>query len=122
MRIEFDFRHTRPFPNTCLSFQIVNQAQVPVLHFCAYDHPEVQLCKGVGTTTVVCNIPRLNLNVGQYTITTDFSDPPGGSMHQHLEGICQFSVDILDKTTLWGWRPEVCTYFEDGNWSVASQP
>jgi lipopolysaccharide transport system ATP-binding protein len=117
MRIEFDFYHPEPIPGACLSFQIVNQAQVPVLHFGAYDHP-IEICKGSGTTTVVCQIPRLNLNVGQFSLTADFSDPPGGQLYQHLEGICQFRTIILNKTTLFGWRPGVCTYHEETEWSA----
>lgn len=117
MRIEFDFYHPEPIPKACLSFQIVNQAQVPVLHFRAFDHP-VEVCKASGTTTLVCQIPRLNLNVGQYSLTAYFSDPPGGQMYQILEGVCQFSVVILDRTSLWGWSAELCTYHEDAEWTA----
>lgn len=115
MKIEFDFYHPEPVPGACLSFQIVNLAQVPVLHFCAFDHP-IEICKRSGTTEVVCHIPRLNLNVGQYSLIVYFTDPPGGQSYQHLVGICQFRVVILNKTTLYGWRPEVCTYHEDSEW------
>jgi lipopolysaccharide transport system ATP-binding protein len=117
LRVEFDFYHPEPVPGACLSFQIVNQAQVPVLHLCAYDHP-VEICKGSGKTTVVCEIPRLNLNVGQYSLTAYFADPPGGQMHEVVEGICQFRIVILNTTTLYGWRPEVCTYHEQAEWTA----
>jgi lipopolysaccharide transport system ATP-binding protein len=119
MRIEFDFYHPEPIPGACLSFRIVNQAQVPVLHFPAYDHP-IEICKGSGATTVVCQIPRLNLNVGEYSLTAYFSDPPGGQRYQCLEQICHFRVIILNKTTLWGWRPEICTYHEEAEWITRS--
>jgi len=115
MRIEFDLYHPEPIPGACLTFQIVNQAQVPVLHFRAFDQP-IDICKDSGTTTVVCQIPRLNLNVGQFSLTAYFSDPPGGQSYQHLEGVCQFRVVILNKTTLWGWRSEACTYHEEAEW------
>jgi len=120
MRIEFDFYHSEPIPGACLSFQMVNQAQVPVLHFCAYDHP-IEICKGSGATTVVCQIPRLNLNVGQYSLTAYFSERPGGKSYQHLEGICPFRVVIFNKTTLYGWRSEACTYHEEAEWIALSK-
>jgi lipopolysaccharide transport system ATP-binding protein len=120
MRIEFDFYHSEPIPGACLSFQVVNQAQVPVLHFCAYDHP-IEICKGSGTTKVICQIPRLNLNLGQYSLTVYLADPPGGQSYQHLVGICQFRVIILNKTTLFGWRSEACTYHEEAEWSALSK-
>ena len=119
MRVEFDLYHPEPIPSACLKFQMVNQAHVPVLHFRAFDHP-IEICKGSGTTKVVCHIPRLSLNVGQYSLTAYFSDPPGGQCYQHLEAVCQFRVVILNKTTLWGWRPEACTYHEEAEWRAAS--
>jgi lipopolysaccharide transport system ATP-binding protein len=119
MRIEFDFCHPEPIPGACLTFQTVNQAQVPVLHFRAFDHP-IEICKGSGTTRVVCNIRRLNLNVGQYSLNAYFSDPPGGQRYEKLEGICQFRVLILNRTSLWGWRPDFCTYHEESEWRTLS--
>jgi lipopolysaccharide transport system ATP-binding protein len=115
MRIEFDLYHPEPIPGACLAFQIVNQDQVPVLHFRAFDHP-IDICKDSGNTTVVCQIPRLNLNVGQFSLKAYFSDPPGGQSYQRLEGVCQFRVVILNKTTLWGWRSEACAYHEEAEW------
>jgi len=120
MRIEFDFYHPEPIPGACLSFQIVNQAQVPVVHFRAFDYP-IEICNGSGTTKVVCQIPRLNLNIGQYSLTAYFTDPPGGQSYQVLAGICQFRVAILNKTTLYGWRPENCTYHEESKWLALSK-
>jgi lipopolysaccharide transport system ATP-binding protein len=90
-----------------------------VLHLCAYDHP-IEICKNSGTTTVVCQIPRLNLNVGQFSLKAYFSDPPGGQSYQRLEGVCPFNVVILNKTTLWGWRSEACTYHEEAEWIALS--
>jgi lipopolysaccharide transport system ATP-binding protein len=119
MRIEFDFYHPEPIPKACLTFQMVNQAQVPVLHFRAFDHP-IEICEGSGTTTVICQIPRLNLNVGEYSLTAYFSDPPGGQSYQRLQGICQFRVVILNKTSLWGWRSDFCTYHEEAEWTALS--
>jgi lipopolysaccharide transport system ATP-binding protein len=117
MKVEFEICHSQAIPGACLSFQIVNQVQVPVLHFCAYDHP-ILIGKGSGRTTVVCHISRLNLNIGQYSLTAHLAEPPGGQMYQTLEGICPFRIVILNKTTLFGWRPEVCTYHEQADWTA----
>jgi lipopolysaccharide transport system ATP-binding protein len=120
MRIEFEFYHPDAIPGACLSFQIVNQAQIPVVHFRAFDH-SVEICNGSGTTKVVCEIPRLSLNVGQYSLTAYFTDPPGGQSYQHLVGICHFRVIILNKTSLYGWRSEYCTYHEESKWLAQSK-
>ncbi len=93
---------------------------IPVFHFCAYDYP-VEIFKGSGTTTVTCQMPRLNLGVGQYSLTAYFTEPSGREQYQILEGICQFLVVILNKTGLFGWRPEVCTYHEEVEWIALSK-
>jgi lipopolysaccharide transport system ATP-binding protein len=117
MKGEFEICHSEAIPGACLSFQIVNQAQVPVLHFCAYDHP-IEIGKGSSRTTVAYRVPRLNLNIGLYSLTAYLAEPPGGQMYQILEGICQFRIVILNKTTLFEWRPEVCTYHEQADWTA----
>jgi lipopolysaccharide transport system ATP-binding protein len=120
MRVKFDIYHPEPLPGACLSFQIINQDQVPVLHFRAFESP-IDICKDSGTTKVVCEIPRLNLNVGQFTLKVHFTDPPGGQVYQRLEEVCMFRVVMLNKTTLFGWRPEACTYHEEAEWVVQSK-
>lgn len=66
VRVTDGFRwaiYPEPIPGACPTFQMVNQTRVPVLHFCASDHAdEIRKCSD--TTTVVIEIPRLNLNVG----------------------------------------------------------
>jgi lipopolysaccharide transport system ATP-binding protein len=113
------FRFNFPFdaPNACMSFQIVNQYQQPVLHLCAYDH-DLTICKGVGETEVRCEVPRLDLNVGSYHLKIYLSEPPGGWYYEVLDNVCPFDVIVLGKMTRFGWRPEMCSYLVTGNWSL----
>jgi len=60
-------------------------------------------------------------DVGQYSLTAYFSDPPGGQLYQCLEGIRQFRLLIMNKTTLFGWRPEACIYHEEAEWIALSK-
>jgi lipopolysaccharide transport system ATP-binding protein len=113
------FRLSYPFavPNACMSFQIVNQAQNPVLLLGAYDQ-DIAICKGAGITELRCEIAKLDLNVGSYHLRVFLSEPPGGETFEVLDHVCPFEVVVLDKTTRFGWRPDVCTYLVDGEWSV----
>ena len=105
-------------PKACLSFQIVNQDQCPVLHLCAYD-ADLALCPVAGFNTVSCQIPSLRLNVGHYHLKAYLSEPPGGQAFEVLDSVCSFDVIVLERTTLFGWRPDACVYLESGTWTAS---
>lgn len=111
-----EISHIKPLKGTCLSFQIVNQMQQPVLHCWIYD-PDTPICRNPGPSILKCTIPRLALNVGQYTLTVYLAEPPGGRHFETIEGICSFKVEVLGKQTLFGWRPEACSYLESFEWA-----
>jgi lipopolysaccharide transport system ATP-binding protein len=116
-RARFDLHYPYALPKAALSFQIFNQFQTPVLYFNAYDQ-DVQICKGAGTTTVTCTIPKLDLNVGSYSLKVFLSGPPGGLHYETLDSICPFTVEVLDRTTANGWKPEISSYLVDSVWAV----
>jgi lipopolysaccharide transport system ATP-binding protein len=113
----FRFHYPFPVPKAHMSFQIVNQYQNPVLLLCAYDY-DFSICKGVGVTEVRCDIAQLDLNVGRYHLKIYLSEPPGGEHYDTVDHVCPFDVVVLDRTTRFGWRPDVCTYLKTGDWSV----
>jgi lipopolysaccharide transport system ATP-binding protein len=116
-RARFDLHYPYALPKAALSFQIFNQFQTPVLYFNAYDQ-DVQICKGAGTTTVTCTIPKLDLNVGSYSLKVFLAGPPGGLHYETLDSICPFTVEVLDRTTANGWKPEISSYLVDSTWAV----
>ena len=118
IQFKFKINHGKPLLGTCFSFQIVNQYQQSVVHFWIYDS-ETPICREGGITNLVCKIPRLSLNVGDYTLTCYLTEPPGGSSFEIIEGICHFTVEIIDRQTLFGWRPDACTYLEEHSWNVS---
>jgi lipopolysaccharide transport system ATP-binding protein len=115
--VTFRIHTPKPVPKACLSFQIFNQAQNPVLHFCGYDQ-DLPVGQKAGPMEIRCEVPQLKLNVGSYHLKLFLSEPPGGLDFETLDHVCPFEVTVLNRTTLFGWRPEVCTYLETGNWSV----
>ena len=115
--VTFQIHTPAPVEKACLSFQIFNQSQSPVLHVAAYDQ-ELPVARETGTMEIRCEIPSLKLNVGNYYLKLFLSAPPGGRDYETLDQICPFEVTVLNKTTLFGWRPEVCTYLETAQWSA----
>jgi lipopolysaccharide transport system ATP-binding protein len=117
MVVSFEIRHEAPIAQACLSFQILNQLQQPVVHCWIYD-PDAPICRSGTVTKLKCRIPRLALNVGSYTLNAYFSEPPGGRVFERLDSVCPFSVEILEKQTLFGWRPDAASWLGDFEWSL----
>jgi lipopolysaccharide transport system ATP-binding protein len=117
MEISFEITHERLPQSACFSFQVVNQYQQPVIHCWVYD-VETPICR-IGSRTILnCRLPHLALNVGRYSLNTYLSEPPEGEFYEKLENICGFEVVIVNKQTLFGWRPNACAYLADYEWDI----
>ncbi len=118
--VEFFFtvEHGQPRRGICFSFQLINQFGVPAAHCWIYD-PERPICRQGSRTVLRCRIPKLHLNVGTFYLRTFLSEPPGGCLFESLEMPLSFEVSIVDEHTLYGWRPEACTYLEEFVWDSA---
>ncbi len=117
LEVRFLIKHDKPIAKACLSFQIVNQFQQPVVQAWAF-YPDVQFGNQKGETLLTCRFPSLKLNVGWFYLRTHLTEPPNGDVYERLDGICQFEVIRTNKAILWGWHPEDCNYFEEFCWTV----
>lgn len=118
LTIRFLINHDQPMAKACFGLQIVNHVQQCVIYAWAL-HPTVQFGKEKGESVLICQMPSLRLNVGQYYLRAHLSEPPQGDVYERLDGICAFEVIRTDKNILWGWNPEDCTYHEDWNWVIS---
>jgi lipopolysaccharide transport system ATP-binding protein len=116
--VRFWIEHAQPMVRACLSFQIFNQFQQPVVH--AFE-PELMFGSQSGSSLLLCRFPRLQLNVGRFYLRVFLSEPPGGELYDTLDGICDFEVVRSDRTVLWDWRPEVCAYHEQYTWAATNE-
>jgi lipopolysaccharide transport system ATP-binding protein len=118
MGVSIMIDHRVPICNACVSFQVVNQFNQPVIHQWIFAN-EVNFGSASGHTTLICKMPRIRLNVGTYAIRVYLSEPPGGKIFEVVDGVCSFDVVRLEKPPMWGWRPESCAYHEESTWSLA---
>ena len=118
LELEFTIEHGGPHKAMCFSFQLINQFGVPAAHCWIYDQDQ-PICRTGSRTVLKCRIPKLHLNVGTFYLRTYLSEPPGGHHFETLEVPLSFEVSIVDRHTLFGWRPEACAYLEESNWEVA---
>jgi homopolymeric O-antigen transport system ATP-binding protein len=118
LEIQFWLHHDKPLRKACFAFVVVNQFGHPVTHAFAY-YPDVLFGEAAGISQLTCHFPHLRLNVGEFYLRTWLSEPPGGEFYEILDGICHFQVTRSDRQLLWGWRPEVCAYYEDCRWTTS---
>ena len=118
IEIDFTIEHGGPRKGMCFSFQLINQLGMQVAHCWVFDQDQ-PMCRTGSQTVLKCRIPKLHLNVGTYHLKTFLSEPPGGHHFETLEVPLSLEVSIVDRHTLWGWRPETCTYLEDYEWKIA---
>ena len=119
LNIKFEIRHERPLDRGCLSFQIFNQYQHPIVHaFACY--PDFRFGSDSGETVLSCRLPNPKLNVGHYHLRAHLSEPPGGQHYETLDGICSFEIVRFDRGSPWGWRPQACAYHEEYAWKKVS--
>jgi lipopolysaccharide transport system ATP-binding protein len=115
LSIKVWIRHEEPMKGGCLSLQVFNQYQQPVIHTFAYN-PDVCFGGTPGETILTCQFPSLRLNIGRFHLRVILSGPPNSEIYEMIDGICPFDVVRTDEHVLWGWRPEVCAYHEQHEW------
>jgi lipopolysaccharide transport system ATP-binding protein len=115
LEIKFWIRHEKPMINGCFSVYIINQFQQPIAHAWIFnaDYPFGNV---TGETLLVCRFPSLRLNVGQFSLRMDLTEPPGGPIYEKLEGICPFEVVRTDRRKFWDWNQQDCAYHEKWEW------
>jgi len=118
LRIRVTIRCDRSNKQGCLSMQVTNHLNTPVLHFRAYDQGVFYGAKA-GTSILECELPECWLNIGPHRLTLYLSDPPGAGGYETLTGVCPFEVDVRHAAAWFGWRPEACCYITNERWNNA---
>jgi lipopolysaccharide transport system ATP-binding protein len=113
--VKFWIRHPVPMSDGTFCFQIFNQFQTSVIHSSFYEGATFR--DASGCSVIECRFPELFLNVGQYELRTCLLESTG-HIYEILDGICPFEVIRIDETQLFGWRPEICTHFEEHTWEA----
>jgi len=118
LRVAIEVTTPRPLSAPVLHFQLVDSMLQPVVHLMFLDGERTGFCRTPGTYRLVCEIPRLRLYLGRYSVTTHLEEPYGTWVHyQTLEGKCPFEVVMHGHDRDWPWQEGRCKYLEEGVWS-----
>ncbi len=120
LRVRFEITAPKKVRGACLSFQFLDHQHRPLVHLWTFDS-ERPMCREAGVFEVVCEVPKLRLYMGEYTMNVYFTEPPGGEVFQVLEHLCPFEVHMYAKQREFDWRPDSCAYLEDASWTIAGR-
>jgi lipopolysaccharide transport system ATP-binding protein len=115
---EFALHIDKPHESLWFSFQIVSALQQPICIFWFYE-PQASFRRESGTFVIRCEIPKLRLYMGSYTLTTWFSERRSETLLENLRQICEFEVSMHNFERVdYPWQSDECTYLEDAIWNI----
>jgi lipopolysaccharide transport system ATP-binding protein len=117
MEVRIEVSTPIPLQDAALSFDVINSLKQPIMYMWLLDSDR-PICREKGVFEFCCLIPRVRLYIGHYTLTVHFSERFGKKNPQDVEEICPFEVVIYDRKHEFGWRPGLCTYLEEGEWTI----
>ncbi|HXE52456.1 MAG TPA: ABC transporter ATP-binding protein, partial [Tepidisphaeraceae bacterium] len=117
MQVIVEVSTPRPIDTARLSFHFCNDLGDGMVHFWAHD-PEYPMCREPGTWRLVCQIPKLRLFMGNYSVRATLKEFYGGREFDSIESVCPFEVVMYGQEREGGWHRGTCTYTEEGSWDV----
>lgn len=115
---EFALYITVPHESLCFCFQVVNEFQQAICIFWLF-RPQAPYCHNKGTFLLKCQVPKLRLYMGSYTITTWLSERCSNTVLENLTNLCPFEVTMHKfERPEYEWQRDECTYLDDADWKV----
>jgi lipopolysaccharide transport system ATP-binding protein len=115
--IDFEVSAPVGISSAVFSFQIVNTAQVKVLHVLIKDS-ETPLCREKGIHKFSCHFPQLRLYPDKYTLILHLSDHITKYKYETIEGVCPFEVQIRGEVREYYWKPNEAVYIDESQWII----
>ncbi|MEH2110206.1 ABC transporter ATP-binding protein [Nostoc sp.] len=117
---EFALHIEKPHESLSFSFQIINALQQPISIFWFFSDAPFRHKRG--THIFRCEIPKLRLYMGSYTLITWLSERRSETLLENLSEICQFEVSMHNFERVdYPWQADECTYLEDAIWETVEK-
>jgi lipopolysaccharide transport system ATP-binding protein len=118
---EFALKVLEPNEGLRFSFQILNELEHPICIFWNFDS-KASFCCEAGVSIVRCEVPKLRLYMGAYSLRTWFSDRRSSTLLESLANICPFEVTMHGtEREDYPWQSDEGTYLEDAVWNSAQR-
>src|SRR5690606_6006848 len=110
--IKFLFEIDIPYiiENLALSFQIVDEFNVPITHSWVFD-ADTQTTREEGRCLFIGSYPNPKLYMGNYSLVVHLSNSRTKEKFDFLESICHFKVQMMKTVrTEYHWQKNTCKY------------
>jgi lipopolysaccharide transport system ATP-binding protein len=114
--LEILFSINIPFElnDPALSFQIIDQLGVPIVHQWYFDKDLGNFCTN-GEQKIICIIEKPRLYMGNYSLNVFFSEKKYDT-NIRLLNICPFRIEMTKAREEFPWNEGACKYIEDSKW------
>ena len=117
MEIQVDVYVPERIYGGSLSLQLINSADIPVVHFWITDSDR-PILRTSGITRVRCLIPKLRLYLGKYSLTACLSENNARNQIQKLDQVCSFEVSMIKTERDHPFHEGSSTYLDDFTWET----
>ena len=116
MAFEFTLHIGRPMAKLCFFFTIIDNRGSSITQLWNFDD-DLPFRSKVGDFKLRCEIPKIRLYKGRYTIRTSLADTRGIIAMETLSEICPFEVVMGDfRRNAYDWAENMADYIEDFTW------
>lgn len=119
-RLELNFEIILPeeLENLALSFQIIDEFQVPITHLWKLDSEE-NITREKGTYIFSCVLEKTRLYIGSYSVRAHLSDSKSKQKYHFIDSTCNFKVEMIrNNRNDYVWAKGTCKYIEDSKWET----
>ena len=117
LEIRLVVAHPMRLPEAYVTVRVMNQLQQNVTQITLVQS-EVNFFRGIGSTQIRCNIPRLRVSPGQYSISACVGARLGGRVLDQVDAVSAVEVVKLADSDSVSWQHDTGIYQEDADWKV----
>jgi len=118
--IKFRFQIDLPFDteNIALSFQVVDEFNVPIAHSWVFD-ADTNIKRKKGAYEFVGSYLHPKLYMGNYSLFIHLSNSRTKEKYHFLEGVCSFKLQMMKTVrSEYHWQKNTCKYIEEVEWQT----
>ncbi len=116
LAFEFVLHIGRPMTKLCFFFSIVDNRGISIVQFWNFDD-DLPFRLKAGDYKMRCEIPKIRIYKGRYTIQTSLADTRGIVDMETVPDICPFEVVMGDfRRNAYDWWEDMSDYIEDFTW------
>ena len=116
MAFEFVIHVGRPMAKLCFHFTITDNRGSNIVQFWNFDE-DLPFRQRAGDFVLRCEVPKVRLYKGRYTIRTSLADTRGIIDMETISEICPFEVVMGDfRRDAYDWWEDMADYIEDFTW------